>query len=333
MTPQELTPYLSRLIDAKLHVSLMLWGPPGIGKSSIVAEIAKKNGLDLVDLRLSQLAPTDLRGLPVVEDGVSRWFPPEFLPVDGQGVLFLDEINMAPPAIQGIAQQLILDRKVGSYRVPENWFVWAAGNRKADRAAVFEMPSALANRFIHLDLSVDLESFKAWGLRKGLSEKILAFLAFRPSLLHSMDAHHAAWPSPRSWSMADSLIKLNLSIEPAVGPGPSEEFNAFCSIYENLPDLESILDGTGKAKFPIEPSARYATVLGLLVRADSAERGVNALQWLIAKAGAEWVQFYASDLFRVLRERGQFGDLVQLISGNSKLKEFSRDMRDLAFSI
>jgi len=172
-----------------------------------------------------------------------------------------------------------------------------------------------------------------WGLRKGLSEKILAFLAFRPTLLHSMDAHHAAWPSPRSWSMADSLIKLNLSIEPAVGPGPSEEFNAFCSIYENLPDLESILDGIGKAKFPIEPSARYATVLGLLVRADSAERGVNALQWLIAKAGAEWVQFYASDLFRVLRERGQFGDLVQLISGNSKLKEFSQDMRDLAFSI
>ena len=93
------------------------------------------------------------------------------------------------------------------------------------------------------------------------------------------------------------------------------------------------MDGSGKVKFPDEPSARYATVLGLLVRTASAERGVNALQWLIEKAGAEWVQFYASDLFRILRERGQFGDLVKLISRNSKFKEFSRDMRDLSFSM
>ena len=188
MTPQELTPYLSRLVEHKLQLSLMLWGPPGIGKSSIVADVASKNDLQLVDLRLSQLAPTDLRGLPVAENGVSRWFPPEFLPTSGQGILFLDEINMAPPAMQGIAQQLILDRQVGSYRVPEGWFIWAAGNRKSDRAAVFEMPSALANRFIHLDLVPDFDSFKAWGLRTGLGEQVLAFLAFRPSLLHQIDA-------------------------------------------------------------------------------------------------------------------------------------------------
>jgi MoxR-like ATPase len=75
-------------------------------------------------------------------------------------MLFLDEINMAPPAMQGIAQQLILDRQVGSYRVPEGWFIWAAGNRKSDRAAVFEMPSALANRFIHLDLAPTLTASK-----------------------------------------------------------------------------------------------------------------------------------------------------------------------------
>ena len=333
MTPQELTPYLSRLVEHKLQLSLMLWGPPGIGKSSIVADVASKNDLQLVDLRLSQLAPTDLRGLPVAENGVSRWFPPEFLPTSGQGILFLDEINMAPPAMQGIAQQLILDRQVGSYRVPEGWFIWAAGNRKSDRAAVFEMPSALANRFIHLDLVPDFDSFKAWGLRAGLGEQVLAFLAFRPSLMHQIDPLRPAWPSPRSWVMANQLRGVALSVEPAVGPGAAGEFEAFCSVYAGLPDLESILVGKSKATFPAEASARYATVLGLIVRTDAAEQGVHALTWLVKNAGAEWVQFFATDLFRMMREKGKFGDLARLISANAELKDFARNMRDLIFSV
>ena len=334
MTPQELLPYLSRLVEHQLQLSLMLWGPPGIGKSSIVAEVARQHDLQLVDLRLSQLAPTDLRGLPVAENGVSRWFPPEFLPTEGRGILFLDEINMAPPAMQGIAQQLILDRQVGSYKVPDGWYIWAAGYRKADRAAVFEMPSALANRFIHLDLVPDLDSFKAWGLRSGLSEQVLAFLSFRPTLLHHISPQDPAWPSPRSWSMADRLHAVGLPVDPAVGRATAGEFQAFCSIYDKLPDLEPILAGQGaKVAFPTEPSARYATVLGLIVRADTAERGVNALLWLVKQAGTEWVQFFASDLFRMLREKGQFGDLARLIAGNAELKDFARNMRDLIFSV
>ena len=333
MTPQELTPYLSGLVEHGLQLSLMLWGPPGIGKSSIVADVARRNDMELVDLRLSQLAPTDLRGLPVAENGVSRWFPPEFLPTDGKGVLFLDEINMAPPAMQGIAQQLILDRRVGSYTVPEGWFIWAAGNRKADRAAVFEMPSALANRFIHLDLVPDLDSFKAWGLSTGISEQVLAFLSFRPTLLHQIDAQRPAWPSPRSWVMADRLRAAGLVIEPAVGPGAAGEFDAFCSVYDKLPDLIPILEGKGKAKFPTEASARYATVLGLIVRAGTAAQGVNALAWLVKEAGAEWVQFFATDLFRQMREKGQFGELARAVSTNAELKDFARNMRDMIFTV
>jgi len=332
MTPQELTPFLSNLIKNRLQLSLMLWGPPGIGKSSIVFDVAKQSDLELVDLRLSQLAPTDLRGLPVAEDGLSRWFPPEFLPHKGKGILFLDEINMAPPTMQGIAQQLILDRRVGSYRVPEGWFIWAAGNRKSDRAAVFEMPSALANRFIHLDLVPDFESFKAWGLRSGLSEQVLAFLAFRPSLMHQIDAQRPAWPSPRSWLMANQLWMSGLTVEPAVGPAVAGEFEAFCAIYQGLPDLESILDGTSKASFPAEASARYATVLGLLVRSGDVEAAVNALSWLVSNGGAEWVQFFATDLFRLMREKGKFGELAKRISAKADLKDFAKNMRDLIFS-
>ncbi|MEZ0277326.1 MAG: ATP-binding protein, partial [Roseimicrobium sp.] len=152
MTPAALSEYLTSLITHDLRLSVMIWGAPGIGKSSIVAQTARAHDMQFIDLRLSQLAPTDLRGLPVAHDGVSRWFPPEFLPTEGRGVLVLDELNLAPPAMQGMAQQLVLDRRVGSYEVPDGGFIRAAGNRKEDRAAVFDMPAPLANRFIHLEV-------------------------------------------------------------------------------------------------------------------------------------------------------------------------------------
>ncbi|MFO8232894.1 MAG: AAA family ATPase, partial [Longimonas sp.] len=112
MTPNALTTYLRTLIQNELRLSVMMWGPPGIGKSSIVAQLAADSSMQLIDLRLSQLAPSDLRGLPVPQpdDKIATWYPPEFLPQSGRGILFLDELNMAAPAVQGIAQQLILDR-------------------------------------------------------------------------------------------------------------------------------------------------------------------------------------------------------------------------------
>ena len=124
MKPSELASFLDTLVRRRVKLSLMIWGPPGIGKSSIVAQTASAHKIGFIDLRLSQLAPTDLRGLPVARNGVSRWYPPEFLPRTGEGVLFLDEINLAPPTMQGMAQQLILDRKVGNYVVPPGWYIW-----------------------------------------------------------------------------------------------------------------------------------------------------------------------------------------------------------------
>ena len=133
--------FLAGVVTQRITHAVMIWGPAGIGKSSIVSQVAAAHELAFVDVRLSQLAPTDLRGLPVPDGKVSRWLPPEFLPQGGTGVLFLDELNMAPPTLQGVAQQLILDRRVGSYVLPDGWFVWAAGNRKEDRAATFDMPA------------------------------------------------------------------------------------------------------------------------------------------------------------------------------------------------
>lgn len=330
MNPEDLKTYLDRLITNNLKISTMIWGAPGIGKSSIVSQLATTHQLEFIDIRLSQLAPTDLRGLPVAEDGISKWFPPEFLPQQGCGVLFLDEINMAPPAMQGMAQQLILDRRVGSYLVPDGWFVWAAGNRKEDRAGVFEMPAPLANRFLHLQVEPDFESFKAYALGIGIHEQIIAFLSFRPSLLHKIDPQQPAWCSPRSWMMASSLHSNGLDLAPAIGVAANAEFQAFTLLYQMLPDLIPILEGKGsQIPFPIEPSARYATAIGLTVQAIDADRAYNAFRWMSQVATSEWVQLFVSDLLGLMRSRGQLGMLATLVEKDSDIQKFMHNHRQL----
>jgi MoxR-like ATPase len=330
MNPADLATFLGTLVRNGVKLSTMIWGPPGIGKSSIVAQVAAAYGLACIDLRLSQLAPTDLRGLPVAKDGRSHWFPPEFLPSDGAGVLFLDEINMAPPTMQGMAQQLILDRKVGNYTVPDGWFIWAAGNREEDRAAVFDMPAPLANRFLHVEVTPSFDDFKAYALARGIHEHIVAFLSFRPELLHRSDALQPAWPSPRSWEMASQLHAIELDVAAAVGAAATAEFTAFVSLYRQLPDLDRIMGGDGdEIAFPEEPSVRYATTIGLTARATSAEAGYNALRWLTRVAANEWVQLFAADLFAMMRARGQMRQLRRLIQQDAALDAWIADHQRL----
>lgn len=330
MTPKELKTYLDRLLTQKLQISTMIWGAPGIGKSSIVSQLAREHSIGFVDVRLSQLAPTDLRGLPVAIDGISKWYQPEFLPRSGEGILFLDELNMAPPAMQGVAQQLILDRCVGSYIVPDGWFVWAAGNRKEDRGAVFDMPSPLANRFLHLQVEPDFDSFKAYALEINVHEQILAFLSYRPTLLHQLDPRQPAWCSPRSWVMASALHHVGLDLAPAIGIGAAAEFTAFIQLYQTLPNLSPILEGQGdQIAFPAEPSARYATAIGLTVRAADAAQAYCAFNWLAQNATAEWVQLFAVDMFRVMRSKGQMGALAQLVQKDPQLQKFLKDFQQL----
>ena len=337
MTPSQLTAFLERLISEELTISAMIWGPPGIGKSSIVSQAAKNKGYDFIDLRLSQLAPTDLRGLPVAihpksktEIGISKWYPPEFLPKAGKGILFLDEINMAPPAMQGVAQQLILDRKVGNYRVPKDWLIWAAGNRKEDRASVFEMPTPLNNRFLHLDVEVNFSCFKSHALKNNLPEEIISFLGFRPALLHKVNFEDKAWPSPRSWEMASNLFKLNLPINTAIGDGAAEEFNSFLNVYKNLPNLAQIIKGNGeKINFPKQVSTQWATITGLTKRADKAEEVKEVFQWLFKKTTPEWIQVFAADIVANFKEKKQLTSLAKVVMGDPQMQKYLKSYQEL----
>ena len=328
-SPSALAQSLQSLVAADIRLSVMIWGPPGVGKSSIVAQVAQTNSLALMDLRLSQLAPTDLRGLPVAAGAVARWLPPEFLPTEGNGVLFLDEINMAPPAIQGIAQQLILDRRVGSYQVPPGWFVWAAGNREEDRASVFEMPAPLANRFVHFEIQPDFDSFRQHALERGIDEAILSFLAFRPGLLHRPDDKRPAWPSPRSWFMASQLHRAGIRIDPAVGQPAADEFEAYCHIYGTLPDLDRICAGESTATFPEDPSSGYAVTIGLSTRARDVAAAGNALRWMLQNAPGEWQSAFVSDLLVAMRAAGLAPQFAAMLREDATLRQTLADLREL----
>ena len=330
MTPKELQQQLKRIAQARLQLSIMIWGPPGIGKSSIVQQVGEELKLPVIDLRLSQLAPTDLRGLPVARDGHSEWYPPEFLPREGEGILFLDEFNMAVPAMQGIAQQLILDRKVGNYVLPEGWLIWAAGNPKGQRVSTHEMPAPLANRFVHWAVEADLESFRTHALDQGLPEELLAFLAFRPRLLHQFDSKQNAWPSPRAWVMASQLWQLGLDPAGAVGEGAAGEFKSFLKVYRLLPDLERILEGQAIEKgFPSDPGARFAICTGLACRVSSVEQALRAMNWLVREAPAEWVQLFVSDLFPTLRRKQLFEAVSQALIREDEFRRFIGQYRKL----
>ena len=173
---------LPSLMEARQPV--FIWGGPGIGKSALVRQVAAQAGLPLRDIRALLLDPVDLRGLPFLgSDGRAKWAAPECLPQDGCGILFLDELNAAPAMVQAACYQLVLDRKLGEYSLPDGWAIVAAGNREGDRGATTRMPAPLRNRFVHLDFELDLEEWSRWAVAAGIRPEVIAFLRFRPELL------------------------------------------------------------------------------------------------------------------------------------------------------
>ena len=149
---------------------IFLWGPPGIGKSDIVKQLGEELEAHVIDVRLSLWEPTDIKGIPYFDsnDGTMRWAPPselpsmEFAKKHKQIILFMDELNSAAPSVQAAAYQLILNRRVGTYQLPDNVVMVAAGNRETDKGVTFRMPAPLANRFVHLEMTVDWDDYFEW---------------------------------------------------------------------------------------------------------------------------------------------------------------------------
>ena len=277
MKATKLKTTLESLIDSK--IPCFIWGSPGVGKSSLVAQIAKEKNMHFIDLRLSLLDPTDLRGIPFFnsEDKSAVWAKPEFFPPSDSkeyGILFLDEINSAPPTIQAAAYQLILDRKIGEYTLPVNYAIIAAGNKETDRGVTYRMPTPLANRFVHLDFDLDFDSWKTWAYKANIDYRIISYLNYKKEDLFVFDPSSSkkAFATPRSWSFVDDILKSPLPkelylevISGTIGDDTANEFLSYLNIMKELPNIDDILNKKD-INIPTNNSVLYALCSGIIYK-------------------------------------------------------------------
>ena len=273
MKPSRIREVLVKVL--KTRWPAFIWGPPGVGKSSVVHQVAKDLSLSVLDVRASQLDPTDLRGIPAVINGQAVWCPPAFLPSPDApaGILFLDEINAAPPLVQASLYQLVLDRRIGDYILPPNWHIIAAGNRSEDRAVVFRLSSALANRFVHLNFETSFDDWRQWALDVGIHPMVVGFLALRRELLHSPSTTEHAFPTPRSWEMVSDTLQHFKSPDDChdvlvgtIGEGAATEFSAFARTALHERDFLKIISSPEDAELPSGIGNQYALVSWLIAR-------------------------------------------------------------------
>jgi len=270
---------------------IFIWGPPGIGKSDIVHQIGEYMDAQVIDVRLSLWEPTDIKGIPyyAANDNTMKWAPPvelpskEFAKKHKAIILFLDEMNSAAPAVQAAAYQLILNRKVGTYALPDNVYIVAAGNREADKGVTYRMPAPLANRFVHLELAVDFDDWFQWAVDNNIHKDVVGYLTFSKKDLYDFDpkSPSRSFATPRSWSFVSELLEDELDEETttdlvsgAVGEGLAIKFVAHRKVAAQMPNPTDILSGKVKELKTKEISAMYSLTVSLCYELkESSDKG------------------------------------------------------------
>lgn len=277
-----------------IDVPALILGQPGVGKSDIARSVALDalgvdeltthgEGRNFVDFRATLIDPVDLHGLPTVDKDkmVARWVPMGLLPQAGvdadEGVLFIDEITNADQSVKGALYGLVLDRFVGEYRIPPGWKIIAAGNRVEDRASASRMPTALANRFVHITVEPTVDDWINWAMGNSVPAEMVAFMRFRPEMLNDFEPARQINATPRSWAMVAKIIaqKLPADVEGrlimgAVGEGAGTEFAAFLRVWRDLPNPDAVLMNPQGAPVPDNSAARYAIAGALAKRVTEA---------------------------------------------------------------
>lgn len=259
---------------------VFLWGPPGIGKSQLISQIAAELNGVTVDLRLSQMEPTDLRGIPFYnkDTGKMDWAPPidlpdaEFASAYDTVILFLDECNSGAPSVMAAAYQLVLDRKVGNYHLPDNVVVVAAGNRESDKGVTYRMPTPLSNRFVHFEMKAEFDSWLPWAVTNNIHQDVVGFLSFSKESLYDFNAKSSSrsFATPRSWEFVSDLIDDEMDhdtmtnlVAGTVGEGLGLKFMAHRKVAGKMPKPEDILSGKVKDLDTKEVSAMYSLVTSM----------------------------------------------------------------------
>ena len=238
----------------------MLWGPPGVGKSQGVREIAREiekqtdKNVRITDVRLLLFNPVDLRGIPTANEDktLAVWLKPQIFQMDDSeevvNILFLDEITAAPTSVQAAAYQITLDRTVGEHKLPENCIVIAAGNRVTDRSVAYNMPKALANRLCHLEIKEDSGAWHDWAVKNAVHPYVAGYIEYNSGALIKSDGVEMAFPTPRSWEMVSNILRFVSDeidlvypmIVGCIGEASANLFRTWTQVYEGVPDMDLI---------------------------------------------------------------------------------------------
>lgn len=274
----------------------MLWGTRGVGKSSIVRQVAAQYDVPLIDLRLTTIEPVDIRGAIYADDALAKtvWFPPEFLPTPDQpqGILFLDELTAADQRLQISAYSLILDRRVGNYQLPDGWQVVAAGNASFHGAISHDMGTALADRMFHFNVETVIEAFLAYAIEMDFAPEVMAYLKIRPDKLDDTHAQlaneHLIGASPRGWEDVSNVLKSGLSdsakrvfVQGRIGAANAAEFFGVLREIQAGADVMRLLAAAPGAEtaalLPRTLDGLYGMTYGLVAAATDPKTLARAL--------------------------------------------------------
>lgn len=313
--PSELAEVLETMIS--LRQPLMIWGGPGLAKSALAAQVTAMLGMTYIDVRALLRNPVDIAGFPWRDAGENRmhWAPPEYLPPsdskDGY-VINLEELPAAPPLVQAALYQLVLDRKVGEYELPEKASIIACGNRVSDRGVAHQMATPLASRFVHVTIKPDVDDWCAWAASAGVASAIIFFMQMRgEELLYKFPdpaSEEKAFPCPRTWEFASRVIgddpgkpvmsphiERNVLIG-TVGTAAALELLAFLQVMRDLPHPAEIVRNPSTAPIPGDPSTLLALCGSLYRIAD--KKNLGAICTFAARLRADVAKFLVSQCVR-----------------------------------
>lgn len=322
MKPSQIACTLQHLIS--IRQPTMIWGPPGVGKSRVVEQAAAEMGYQYLDLRLPLFDAVDLRGIPTVKGNSTVWLTPSMFPKSGKWVINLDELVQAMPIVQSAASSLILDRRIGEYTLPKEVSMVATGNRETDRAATNRMPSHIANRFTHLNFEVDAQDWITWAFANKINEMVIAFIAFRPDLLHKFEPTQKAFPTPRSWEFVSRIISgdgvdecLLEIVGGTVGEGAATEFVGFTRVFREMPDYETICKRPEDTKIPENVAARYA-VATMLARSTE-QKTMSPVMQYVNRMPAEFQVLTVNDMTKRNKKLAETSSYINWASKNKDL--------------
>lgn len=294
-TPNKAVSHIKMAYKAKQPI--FIWGSPGVGKSDSARQACDQLGIDIVDIRASQMDPVDLRGIPHIDNGETTWAKPDFLPTDGNGILFLDEMNSAAPSVQAALYQLILDRQLGNYVLPDGWICMGAGNKDTDRGVTNRMPTPLRNRFgMHMTVEVSLDDWVTWAINNNVEPQLVSYLKYKPDNLYKFNpsSDDKAFATPRSWSFVDKWLKVTSSpdealpyIMGAVGEATAIDFKTHLDLHMKLPSLDKILKGEKVEFDQTDPAICYSLAASIGHRMD-AKNAVHAVKFLQEELSPEY---------------------------------------------